>query len=105
MPAPIVRLVPSPRLRVPRAPSGLLASTRRDWRTYWEGPKSKLVTPEDLPALVRLFQMRDDLEREARIFREARLVKGSMGQWRMNPLADHIIKLEAAISRLENEYG
>lgn len=63
------------------------------------------MAPEDLPALHRLFRMRDDHERESAIFREGRLVKGSVGQWRMNPLADHIMKLEAAIARGEAEFG
>jgi hypothetical protein len=100
-----VHLVPNQASQVPRAPDGLLASTRRDWRAFWESPKAQLVTPEGRPALERLFRMRDDLERESAIYRQARLVPGSVGQIRMNPLAGHILALEAAISRLETEYG
>ena len=49
--------------------------------------------------------MRDDLERENDLFRQARLVTGSVGQIRMNPLAAHIQVLEAAVVRLEVEFG
>jgi hypothetical protein len=90
---------------IPRAPDGLLTSTRRAWRTFWESPKAQLVTPENRPALERLFRMRDDLERESAIFRQARLVTGSVGQIRMNPLAAHLLATEAAIVRLETEFG
>jgi hypothetical protein len=103
--AEIVRLVPKQERTVPRAPDGLLGPTRKAWRAFWESPKAELVSPEVRPALERLFQLRDDLEREHAIFREARLVKGSMGQIRMNPLAGHLLALEGAISRLEAEFG
>jgi hypothetical protein len=91
--------------QVPRAPDGLLASTRRDWRAFWGSPKAQLVTPENRPALERLFRMRDDLERESEIYRQGRLVTGSVGQIRMNPLAGHTLALETAIVRLETEFG
>jgi P27 family predicted phage terminase small subunit len=97
--------MPKVESQVPRAPDGLLASTRRDWREFWQSPKGHLVTPENRPALERLFRMRDDLERESEIYRQGRLVTGSVGQIRMNPLAGHILALEAAIVRLETEFG
>ena len=53
----VVHLVPMPERQVPRAPDGLLASTRKDWRAFWESPKAQLVTPENRPALERLFRM------------------------------------------------
>jgi len=101
----VLHLMPRVANQIPRAPDGLLASTRRAWRVFWESPKAHLVTPENRPALERLFRMRDDLERESEIFRQGRLVSGSVGQIRMNPLAGHILALEAAIVRLETEYG
>jgi hypothetical protein len=101
----VLHLMPRVAAPVPRAPDGLLSATRRDWRAFWESPKAQLVTPENRPALERLFRMRDDLEREHEIFRQGRLVTGSVGQIRMNPLAAHILALEAAIVRLETEFG
>jgi hypothetical protein len=101
----VLHLMPRVASQVPRAPDGLLASTRRDWRAFWESPKAQLVTPENHPALERLFRLRDDLERESAIFRQGRLVTGSVGQIRMNPLAGHILALETAVVRLETEFG
>jgi len=97
--------VPKAETEIPAAPEGLLATTRRAWEAFWESPKAQLVTPDARPALERLFQMRDDLEREATIFRQSRIVTGSVGQIRMNPLAAHILALEAAVQRLETEFG
>jgi len=101
----VLQLVPKMEAEVPRAPEGLLASTRKAWRAFWESPKAQLVTPDARPALERLFRMRDDLERENDLFRQARLVTGSVGQIRMNPLAAHIQALEASVLRLEVEFG
>jgi hypothetical protein len=104
-PAQVVRLVPGVGQKVPAVPHGLLPSVRRRWRTFWLSPKSQLVTPENRPALERLFRLYNDLEVEGEEFRRHRLVKGSVGQVRISPLADHLLKLEEKILRLEVEFG
>jgi hypothetical protein len=59
-----------------------------------------------LPAIRRLFYLRADYERtRAQLEITELMVQGSMGQWRTNPLADQLLKLEAAIGRLETEFG
>jgi phage terminase small subunit len=39
------------------------------------------------------------------VVREARLVKGSMGQPVLNPLVGYLAQLEAMITRTEKEFG
>jgi|TARA_Y100000034_G_scaffold63208_1_gene76463 P27 family predicted phage terminase small subunit len=92
-------------MEAPPPPSGLLAQTRRDWHTYWESDVASLAEDVDLPALRRLFRMYDQHERAMRVVRKALTVKGSMGQIRVNPLADYAAKLDTQILRLENEVG
>jgi P27 family predicted phage terminase small subunit len=49
--------------------------------------------------------MYDQHSRSMDVASQTLLVKGSTGQVRVNPLADHALKLEGAIVRLENELG
>jgi P27 family predicted phage terminase small subunit len=49
--------------------------------------------------------MYDQHARSMDVASQTLLVKGSTGQVRVNPLADHALKLEGAIVRLENELG
>lgn len=102
----IVRLVTDTvALGIPAPPDGWLDTTLQDWRVFWESPTSRVVSAESRPALIRLFRMRDDWEREYASFKEARLVKGSVGQVRLNPLAGHLLALETAMGRLEDQFG
>lgn len=90
---------------VPAAPSGLLVATRREWDSYWASHVSNATIDADMPAVERLFMLRDEWRRCFRVYREHRLVEGSKGQARINPLADQAHRLEQAISKLEAELG
>jgi P27 family predicted phage terminase small subunit len=83
----------------------VLPETQKAWKRYWKSPPAEFITETDLPAVRRLFQYYDMHARALDLARQAPLVKGSAGQIKVNPLADHALKLEAAISRLEGELG
>lgn len=102
--AAVVQL-PSPRPRIPTAPKGLLTSTRRSWRAFWTSNLANVVTEVHLPGLRRLFQLYDQRDRAWHALEAAMFVKGSVGQVRLNPAGDFVLRLEQKILRLENEFG
>ena len=90
----------------PKPPTGLLASSRARWRAFWDSPSAALVNLEsDLPRLARWIQASDEYERAAKVVRDTRLVKGSMGQPTLNPLVAYLTHLEGIITRAEAEFG
>jgi P27 family predicted phage terminase small subunit len=91
---------------LPKPPTGLLPSSRARWRAFWDSPSAALVNLEsDLARLTRWVQAADEYERAAKIVRDARLVKGSMGQPTLNPLVGYLVHLEGIITRAETEFG
>ena len=89
----------------PKPPVGLLKASRDRWRLFWESPAAQAVNLEsDLPRLTRWIQAADEYDRAARTVREARLVKGSMGQPVLNPLVAYLVHLEGLIARAEAEF-
>jgi hypothetical protein len=60
---------------------------------------------QDVPSLERLFTLRDERRRCLAATRKQRVVVGSTGQPVVNPLAKHLIALDAAIDRLEASFG
>lgn len=96
---------PLPR-EVPAAPKHWLAQTAEHWNAYWASPlagAAELAT--DLPALERLFSLRDERERCYRAFRKARMVAGSKGQLRVNPLGQLMLTMDMEIRSLEDRFG
>ena len=90
----------------PKPPTGLLASSRVRWRQFWESQSAKVVDLDsDLPRLIRWIQAADEYDRAAKVVRDTRLVKGSMGQPVLNPLVAYLIHLDTLISRAETEFG
>lgn len=89
----------------PEPPRGLLKSTQGDWTTFWASDQARLVKAAHLPALVRLFQLRDERTRCYLAVRKTRLVAGSMGQPRRSPLYDVLATLDGEIHRLERDFG
>lgn len=95
-------------VEVQRAPDpnpAWLDSTKAAWAAYWRSDISRIVLDVDAPSISRLFALYDQHERAMDVVRKALVVKGSTGQIRTNPLADHALKLEGVILRLENELG
>jgi len=88
----------------PPAPRGLLRITRRAWADYWTSPLAGLVeTRTDLMALRRLFLFYDEHERSLTAYRKERLVPGSMGQQRRNPIMGAVAPSD--ILALEDRFG
>jgi hypothetical protein len=90
---------------VPDAPKGLLKATESAWSEFWRSSVSMLVEQADLPAVQRLFGLYDERERAFRAFRENRYVAGSKGQPVLNPIARHMLSLDAEIRALEAIFG
>ena len=91
---------------VPRPPDGLLSSTRKYWRSYWQSDLAKAADPKlDLPRIVRWIRVLDEYERIDAIFKQTRLVKGSTGQPALNPLAGYLVSLMAELRAAETELG
>src|SRR3954465_9462464 len=80
---PELGLVPAkePTAIVPKPPAGLLATSRKVWRAYWESQVSNAADQSaDMHRLIRWIQYVDEYDRCASVLRKTRLVKGSMGQ-------------------------
>ena len=92
---------------VPNPPAGLLPSTLDAWHAYWRSSPAQVATEADHQAILRLFVLADEFRRCTQAVRSTneRVVEGSVGQVKMNPLSDYALKLEAAIGRLETELG
>jgi P27 family predicted phage terminase small subunit len=82
-----------------------LRATERAWEAFWGSDVASLVTEADMPAIERLHDLRDERERALRGYRKERLVKGSMGQRVINPLAKAMMALDAEIRALEDRFG
>jgi P27 family predicted phage terminase small subunit len=91
--------------RTPDPKADWLDSTKTAWAVYWRSDVARIVLDVDAPSIFRLFSLYDQHERSMDVVRMALVVKGSTGQIRTNPLADHALKLEGVILRLENELG
>lgn len=90
----------------PEPSAGWLAVTKAEWRTLWSSPLTQCFLPAtDEPVLRRLYGMRDERERMVRVVKRMRLVQGSRGQPRANPLQASIMAYESAIVALEDRMG
>ncbi len=93
------------KVSVHAAPKGLLQETRASWQAFWGSPLARIIESTDLPALRRLFLLYDEHARCWRAFRTKRIVAGSRGQVRLNPLGQFICALASEIRQLERVFG
>lgn len=98
-------LLQGQKLEAPKPDKAWLAKTRDAWLDYWSSAVVTLADEVDVPAITRLFDLRDQHERALRKVASTPLVSGSMGQLVMNPLAGYMKQLDGSISKLENELG
>lgn len=100
-------VLPGATLVIPDPPSTWLAVTRDAWAAMWtaEWFAGSFDMATGLPALVRLFDLRDTRERYAREARKQPLVTGSTGQPVLNPLGKAIPTLDTEIRQLEDRFG
>lgn len=89
----------------PPPPVGLLAGSAAAWRALWGSPVAATYSESDVPALARLFELRDERTRAWRVAKRERLVAGSRGQVRANPLYILIAGFDAEIRALEDRFG
>jgi P27 family predicted phage terminase small subunit len=100
------QLVPIESARIiPGPPPGLLALTKSAWEAFWTTPLAQLITDADLPALHRLFDLYDELDRIWRAAKKHRIVTGSQGQEVLNPLYRQADSLRGEIRQLEDRFG
>lgn len=90
---------------VPAPPAGLLAVHRDEWTRLWESPLAGSFAESDVPALERLFQLRDEALRHQRAGRKRPTVIGSQGQEVLNPVLRQRDALLAEIRQLEDRFG
>jgi P27 family predicted phage terminase small subunit len=90
----------------PPAPAGVLKATRDAWAAFWRSPLARIVHPDtDGTALARLFTLYDERDRAYRVVKKRRLVEGSQGQPRANPLFAVMQTLDGEIRQLEDRFG
>lgn len=91
---------------VPAAGDSWRESTVERWSVFWTSPLASQVEQSDQGAFRRLFWIYDELER----LREAievtgRVVEGSQGQPRPNPLYKQVESFQAEARQLEDRFG
>lgn len=89
----------------PKPPGGLLKATRQLWDSYWQSPVAAAALHIDLAGLERWILAVDEYNRTLKAIRKDRLVDGSAGQPRLNPLAGYLKQCGATIKQLEEAYG
>lgn len=96
---------------VPALPTELrrpLPATVEKWEAYWHSPVAQIALESgglDLAGLQRWIINVEEWHRAMRAFRSRRIVTGSTGQPRLNPLASYLSEREAAIRDAEQHYG
>lgn len=110
-PLELVDLALEPITQAPPTPKGLLKASHQEWVDLWRKPLATVFTAEHLPALERLFILKDERRRAYKGVRASadagggRLVKGSRGQMVLNPLLRYIGELDGEIRQLEDRFG
>lgn len=105
-PPPSLALVYGDLQDAPEPPRGLLKTTRGTWAAYWSSQVSHAVDrAADAQRLERWIFAVDQWHRANKTLRKFPLVKGSMGQPVLSPLADYVAKLERTIATAEEEFG
>lgn len=76
------------------------------WEAFWSSELAGLVKPSDHEVLRRLFRLYDEIERLwDGIESTGRVVEGSQGQLRPNPLFKQIEAFQAECRQLEDRFG
>ena len=82
-----------------------LKEVKEQWDVYWTTQVSELLAPHHVPALYRLFELRDAQGRALRIYKREPMVQGSMKQPVVNPAMTTVQSLEKDIRALEDRLG
>lgn len=95
----------SPAFAPPQPPPGLSSPLRGEWERLWSAPLAATFTTSDLPALERLFTLRDEAQRHQRAAKRTPTIEGSKGQDVLNPRLRQRDALLAEIRQLEDRFG
>lgn len=98
-------LLPGGRESLPVMPTGWTNTTAASWDAYWTDTVAGLIQPSEVAIVCRYFEYVDEWNRTMRAFKAQRLVEGSTGQPRLNPLAGFLRELEGVMSALEMRLG
>ena len=90
----------------PNPDASWMVGTVERWGEFWGSPLAAQVEASDHGALRRLFWLYDEVERliEA-ISLTGRVVEGSQGQPRANPLYKQVQEFQAEARQLEDRFG
>jgi len=75
------------------------------WDAFWASDVAGAVDDASMPAIRRLFDLRSRQAAAFSLYDAEPYVVGSTGQPRINPAFDAAMKLETAITALEDRYG
>ena len=90
---------------MPDAPRRWLKVTKERWEAYWLSPVAKAAHEVDLDAIETVFDRIDEIRRLKTAGRKERIVRGSKGQPRMNPLLEKAYQLEDSLPKFWAELG
>jgi len=91
---------------VPHPDGAWTAGTLERWGEFWGSPLAAQVEASDYGALRRLFWLYDEVERLIFAIGETgRVVEGSQGQPRANPLYKQVQEFQAEARQLEDRFG
>lgn len=92
--------------KIPKPPAGLTAESKKRWDGFWRSKLAAYVDPgADLHRLERWIKDVDEFDRLRKAYDKERVVEGSKGQPRLNPIASRLAQLEKQIVAAENEFG
>lgn len=76
-----------------------------DWETFWTTDVAGAVAESDLPALYRLFDLRDEIERLMAVAKLEPMTQGSTGQLVVNPAYKQADTFRSEVRQLEDRFG
>lgn len=93
-------------VQVPSPPARVREDTVERWGEFWRSDIATQVLDSDHEALRRLFRLYDEIERLWDGIEEmGRVVEGSQGQPRPNPLFKQIESFQSEARQLEDRFG
>jgi hypothetical protein len=91
---------------VPEPPEELEGELLEEWHRYWGSEIAQLVdAAADRRGITRLFLLYEERDRLYEEASDENLVKGSTGQWVLNPLFKRVEAIDKEIRLLEDRYG
>ena len=95
----------APDIPTPAPGTRWLKASRQWWANAWTESIAETWTSSDRPMVVRLLSLVETRERAYRGVAQGLLVKGSMGQLVLNPVARYMLSLDGEIRQLEDRLG